>query len=397
VLVIEDDESYSQLLYQVLTRRGYTTVVKNDPHQALNWLRVPGNLPDLVITDLMMPGMTGHEVLRQLRADPLTAKLPVIMLTAKGEITDKVAGYEAGADDYLVKPVHPVDLDLRIKALLARVQGAPRVTATSTATVIVVFSLRGGVGVTSLAVNLAVALTFLWRSRMAVLDLALTNAHCGLLLNLKPRHSIADLVDWKGTAVEPEVLERLLLDHDVGVRLLAAPPDPVIAEKITPAVIDRAWPFLRANHRFLVVDAGSQLSEVAVTALERAHSIVLPVTPELGSLKAFTEVMRVFDQLGYALERVKPVLNLALGQEGLPQKTIESVLGRPLAAVVPYERGFVRAINAGRPLLLNDPKSPASLVIASLAYRLSPAELRAETVSKPSDWLRKVRQVVERK
>ena len=394
--MVDDDEAYANLLMQVLFRRGYNVITKTHPQQALNWLRVPGNKPDLMLLDVMMPGLSGYDVLRQVRSDPLLATLPVIMLTAKGEITDKVAGYEAGADDYLVKPVHPVDLDLRIKALLGRAHAAaPPPSMTGGATIISVFSLRGGVGVTSLAVNLAIALVQLWQARVVLLDLALTNAHCSLFLNLKPKYSLGDVVEWQTAAVEAEIVDRLLVSHDTGVQLLAAPATPVLAEQITSTVLDRVWPQLRARWRFLVVDAGSQLSEVALTCLERAHSIVLPFVPELGSLKATKEALSIFEQLGLPAERLHLVQNSTIAQDGLSPKVISSVLTQPLAAAIPYERGFVRAINLGRPLFVNEPKSAACLAVASLAYRLSPYELKSEKVARPSEWLKRVRQLPE--
>ena len=101
--------------------------------------------------------------------DPTIRHLPVILLTAKGQMDDKVAGFEAGADDYLVKPVNAVELELRIRALLSRAQTqvASRETPAE-AIVLSVFSLRGGVGTTSLAVNIAVALATMWQNQGAV-------------------------------------------------------------------------------------------------------------------------------------------------------------------------------------------------------------------------------------
>lgn len=122
ILVLDDNEMTIQLMRLILSRLGYRVTLKSKPSEALDWLQVPGNLPDLIISDVMMPGMTGQEFLRRVRRDPLTAHVPVIMVTAY-EDKDQIAdSFEAGADDYMIKPIDANHLDLRIRALLARSQ-----------------------------------------------------------------------------------------------------------------------------------------------------------------------------------------------------------------------------------------------------------------------------------
>lgn len=394
ILVIDDNELSARMVAELLSRRNYTVSVKTDPLEALKWLRIPGNVPDLIVSDLMMPGLSGHELVRQVRSDPTLAHLPIILLTAKSQLEDKVAGYEAGADDYLVKPVNPVELELRIKALLARIQSRLPVRATLDATVVVVFSLRGGAGTTSLAVNLGVALASMWNIQVPLIDLALKNGHCALMLNLKPRVTMSAMVDWKEPATDPDMVENLLVVHPSGVKLLPAPVSPVDAELITPTVLDRAWPHLRAHYRFLVVDAGSHLTEVALTALERARAIVLVLTPELAGLKAGVDAQNIFDRLGFDRARIIPVVNWVFAGDGLPQKGMESALGSKIDHVIPYERNaFVKAINSGQPLIGSDPKSKASIAMARLAYKLSAEEMKGVEIARPSPLLTLARQL----
>lgn len=395
ILVVDDNELSARMVAELLDRRGYSTTIKHDPLEALSWLRVPGDLPDLIVLDLMMPGMSGYEFLRQVRADPAMAHLPVIMLTAKGQMDHKVAGFEAGADDYLVKPVNAVELEIRVKSLLARMETVGATGPRPQATVIAVFSLRGGVGTTSIAVNLAGALGALWGLKVPLLDMAFKNGHCGLMLNLKPKHTIADLVEWEDDTVDPEVVENLLVTHKSGISLLPAPESPLDADLITVAVLDQAWPYLRSRYRFMVVDAGSELSEVTLAILERAHVVALVLTPELASLKAATDALRIFERLGLEGSRVFPVINWTFPRDGLPQRSIENALGAKAKEAIPHERtAFVRAINSGRPLITTDPAAEASLAIARLAYRSSAAEMETQEITNPSQLLTMVRQLV---
>jgi DNA-binding response OmpR family regulator len=118
VLVADDDEDILQLVSFRLERAGYKVVTAADGQQALVAARE--HQPDLAVLDVMMPGLNGYEVTRQLRADPATAAIPVILLTARVQEADVSRGFEAGADDYLRKPFSPQELRSRVQAILAR-------------------------------------------------------------------------------------------------------------------------------------------------------------------------------------------------------------------------------------------------------------------------------------
>ena len=118
MLVIDDEKDLIELVRYNLEKEGFDVIAANDGRTGLDIaLR---HKPDLVVLDLMMPGMDGLEVCRRLRADARTSRLPVIMLTAKASETDKIVGLEMGADDYVPKPFSPRELVARVKALLRR-------------------------------------------------------------------------------------------------------------------------------------------------------------------------------------------------------------------------------------------------------------------------------------
>jgi DNA-binding response OmpR family regulator len=120
ILIVEDDRDIAELLQRYLTRAGHVTDALGDGGEALASIR--SRLPDLVILDLMLPGIDGLEVCRALRRAPETRALPIIMLTARTEEADRVAGLELGADDYVTKPFSPSELVARVGALLRRAQ-----------------------------------------------------------------------------------------------------------------------------------------------------------------------------------------------------------------------------------------------------------------------------------
>ena len=118
ILIVDDEVAIRELLKYNLEKEGYKTTSAADGEQALNFMNK--NKYDLVILDLMLPGINGLEVCRKMRQDPSLARIPIIMLTAKGEEIDKVVGLELGADDYVTKPFGVRELIARIKVRLRR-------------------------------------------------------------------------------------------------------------------------------------------------------------------------------------------------------------------------------------------------------------------------------------
>jgi len=118
VLIIEDEKDLAELLAFSLEKEGYAATCIHDGKLGL--ARAVSDLPDLILLDLMLPGLLGTEVCKALRKDQRTAQVPIIMITAKGDEIDRVVGFEVGADDYIVKPFSMREMTLRIKSVMRR-------------------------------------------------------------------------------------------------------------------------------------------------------------------------------------------------------------------------------------------------------------------------------------
>lgn len=118
ILLVEDEPEIREMLSFSLVRAGFDVIETDSAETALE--RLQGPPPKLLIIDWRLPGMSGVDLVRRLRRDPVTAELPLIMLTARGEESDKLAGFDAGIDDYVVKPFSPKELIARVKSLLRR-------------------------------------------------------------------------------------------------------------------------------------------------------------------------------------------------------------------------------------------------------------------------------------
>lgn len=127
ILIVDDDTNISELVSLYLIKEHFETMCVEDGYQALEEFN--NFAPDLILLDLMLPGLDGYEICKEIRK---TSNVPIIMLSAKGEVFDKVLGLELGADDYIIKPFDPKEVIARVKAILRRVSAPVCVSATAT-------------------------------------------------------------------------------------------------------------------------------------------------------------------------------------------------------------------------------------------------------------------------
>jgi DNA-binding response OmpR family regulator len=221
ILIVDDDIETLRLVGLMLQRQGYQITAASSGAQALS--QAAHERPDLVLLDLMMPDMDGYQVTRMLRNDPQTSQTPILMFTAKGQVDDKVAGYDAGVDDYLTKPVHPVELVARIKALMARNRGrVPGAAAAERGYLLGVVAPKGGMGVSSLALNLAISMHRQSRVDLIAAELRPGNGTWGLELGVANPNGLNNLLRMKAGEITLEAVEKELVRTTYGVRLLLA-------------------------------------------------------------------------------------------------------------------------------------------------------------------------------
>ena len=369
VLIVDDSALQRRVVGDTLREAGYQVDVASNGDEGVQL--ATAWQPDAVILDVVMPGMSGYQVCRALRQEKATAHVPVIMLTTKGGIEAKVAGFEAGADDYLIKPVDTTELLVRLKVMLRRTQQADY-AVTRTGQLIGVFSLRGGVGVTSLAVNLAVTLAGLWNTDVPLLDLALTMGQVALMFNTKPKAGIQDLAQREQAELDDAAVESALYRHPTGVHILPAPMHPEDAEMVSSTHVNSILPVVRDHYPHVVADLASDFQEVTLTALDHADRVLLVLAPELASVRAAVAALDTFTSLGYPEGKVKLVLNWTFQRRGLAQKNIEAALHRPMDLVIPFAPDvFITSLNQGVPLVIGHPDSGVTSLIEDFAFQLT--------------------------
>lgn len=399
ILIIEDDPLNQKLHKKVVETAGYRATIAADGLEGLKFANEQDF--DLVISDVMMPNLDGYETCQRLRENPKTAQIPILLLTALDNLESKIKGFEAGADDYLSKPYEPDELIARLNVLLRRraAPAEPRQILDKKGKIIAVFSLRGGVGVSTIAANLAVGLSQLWGKESVLVDLALTAGQASLMLNLPLRNTWTDLARVEPEEIDLEVLSMTLRDHPSGVHVLSAPRRVEESELINANTVSRVIEVLQQSFDYIILDLSHDFSETSLVGLDAADEILVILSPELASVRSSAMALEVFDTLEYPSNKVRLILNWVFERQGLAKTDIEAGLGREINIIIPHAPDqFIRAINYGSPPVLDEPESPLGTIFEDLAFWVSQAGHRKNRPDDPTEaWKRLARRMRKRR
>jgi pilus assembly protein CpaE len=379
ILVVDDSPLATKIMSTLFTREGYEVLTAGSGEEALEHLgRVT---PDLVVTDIMMPGIDGYELCHQIRVRPHLRGIPVLAITTVNELEAKLRGVEVGVDDFVPKNTPTQELLARVEALLTRRGQSDSLPPPSpdaprrTGRVVAFFSLKGGCGRTTLATNSALLLARLSGDTVGLLDLALEQGSAELFLDVIPR---VDLGTLAGDEVAPEALtadevRRLVTMHPGGVALLGAPRYPEDAERVSPDLTTAALAAMTGAFGLVVVDTPCSFNEHVLRVLESADLVVLVATSDLTGAKATSTTLRIFQDLKIPDQRLVVVLNAPNGQSSIDRDGLGRAIRVPVDVVVPYDASFIEAVNAGEPLVLRtEPRpTPAQVALAELADHIA--------------------------
>ncbi|HEU0296659.1 MAG TPA: response regulator [Anaerolineales bacterium] len=391
VLLIDDEQFYFKLIRRSLKESEYEIEYAQSGNEGL--AKIPSFNPEMLIIDLKLPGMDGFEVLERVRRDQKFSHVPVIVITAQDELSEKLKAFELGADDYLVKPFQPEELAARMGILARRGMAAQLgydSKAKTNAAIYTVHSLRGGLGCSSIVVNLGLAFHKLWNKDTLLVDGVLTAGQVALMLDAKPSATWENLVGVEVENIDDAVVGEMMCKHNSGIRYIASPRYPIAADTFSQEVLHQFAGRLKGSNEFILVDASHDFSDMTIHMLSLSSTILLVMAPEMASLRTTVSALEIYDRLGIPLEKVKIVLNNNSSSPAIKQAQLEKVLKRGIDFVLPYEAGEVnRALNFGKPFILNNPDLPICLVLEKMAYALSDDSLKAiPPVAPTATWKR---------
>ncbi len=372
ILIVDDEPAALKVLGMALHREGYEVLGAQSGQEALQ--KAIAEQPDLIILDVMMPDMDGFEACRQIRSTPEIGHIPIILLTALSKVEDKVAGFEAGADDYVSKPVSLKELSARVRVLLSRTRPTAAVAPPPSRAHIVAFTgVKGGVGTTTLALN--VALATLEKGHSTILaELQPQGGSLQAQLGVQFQRSFHTLLEQKPEAIDATMVESCLLSDRTGLQVLVSPSRPSVTDReCTPRHVDKIVQHLAGMADYLFLDLEPAINPSTQVVFSRASRIVLVCEPDPIAFQITKRWQAALEQIGLAGKRVGiVVVNRSNPATGYSRHQMDEMLGSALlGAIAPAPEACFYANSNAVPLLLHKRDLLIETQIRTLARELT--------------------------
>jgi pilus assembly protein CpaE len=352
ILIVDDDVQTLRLVSLMLERQGYRVLSANSAAQALHMAHTEH--PGAIVLDIMMPDMDGYEVTRRLRKDPETANIPILMFTAKTQVEDKVSGYEAGADDYLTKPIHPAELTAHLRALLARSK-ARSVPSRERGYTIGVLAAKGGIGASTLALNLALAFHQKTKTEAIAAELRPGQGAWCIELGNSLSDGLSNLLRTRAADISAVTVEKELARLSYGIRLLMASPrlkdrELARAAEQLEAVVENL-PLLA---KLVVLDIGAPCIPGIEATLNHCNEVILVTEPFPTSVQRARYLIDDLGPRGFGRSKILTIvsINRVRADVVLTLPQMQEMLGQPIAlAIPPAPETALQAANRNIPLI----------------------------------------------
>ena len=317
--------------------------------------------PDIILMDINMPDSDGITA-----SQTITKRVPgaqVIIMSVQSEADYLRRAMLAGARDFLMKPFSGDELVEAVRRVHESRPVVPKAMVPQPSAsmagqikesvregqIITVFSPKGGIGCTTIAVNVAVSMAASGNKTLLV-DGSLQFGDVGIMLNLKSSVSIIDLIE-NVNDLDQDLLSTVFQQHESGLKVLLAPPRPEMAELVVAEDMKTLLETLRQAFDYIVIDTSSSLNGVNLAMLDMADRIVLVTHQNLPSIKNVSRFFDLSEDLEYERDKVVLVVNHASKKLGISVKNIEDTLKWPATAVIPEDIAAYSAADQGKPLV----------------------------------------------
>ncbi len=339
--------------------------------------------PDILLVDSQLENESTMDII-----DDLAIQFPTASVVAILPTNDPLTAQQvmlAGARAFLITPFSQINLISTLRRV-TELEGRRQQTQTympsqlSEATrplrSVTFFSPRGGSGVSSLAVNTAVALAEETGKKVLLFEGKVFFGHLEVMLNLKVQNALSDLIPHASN-LDEGLIRDVIAPHPSGIHVLLAPSNAQVAQGIRAEDIYNIFIGVSRYYDYVVVDGGGPLNEISVTLMDATDRILLVTTPDLAALHDTSRFLQLSRSLGYPSEKILMVLNKAGVEGGVKLKDIEAVLHNQVYHQVANDPANVlRSINRGIPFLVYYPRSSASKSVQQLAQSLAAINIR---------------------
>ncbi len=380
IFVVDDDEQLLRMVGLMLERGGHTATLVSNPIEALDMMREEA--PDLAILDVMMPGMNGLELCQELRMNPGTREIPIIVLTARGPIESRQEAIEIGADTYLNKPVTSIELLSNVEDLIARKSGGALVqdddlvesdttsqSGSAPCQTIALFGFSGGIGRTTLSVNLALELNKQFHGKVCLVDLTTSGGQAAMQLRMQPTESwdnLLSLSDISGLQIGKQVVE-----HESGLRILPAPLMPRSPDIMTISALKKIYSTLITSYQYVIFDLPAVLTPLVKFILSKVTVGLHVVRPEVMAVQTAIRVEKRMLSKGPMPANRYFVLNQSSPDAKLEAATVKRGLNTDIEFQVMYDRNQMKAVHLGKPLALDNESTVLVDGVTEIAQKMS--------------------------
>lgn len=373
ILIVDDEPNLLRMMGYAMHKEGYEIVVAQTGAEALN--KAASLHPDLVILDVMMPDMSGLEVCQHIRANPDLETTPIILLSARTQTDDKIAGLEAGADEYVTKPVALEEMVARVRALLGRAQRMQKTqvpeVAAQAGRVLGVIGAKGGVGTTTVALNIAASLGQQGHDVIAA-EMRGYFGTFAVQLDGTPSETIAGLLAMEPADITPGAIARYLVHTSFGTRMLFAPQEVGQMSDMTPEHAGAIANGLRTMAAYVVLELPSYPTRATAPVIAACNYVVMVVEPEPASLIAGSLKLELLREWGVGASNIGVVaVNRAASATSMSLKQVREQVGCEVIGMIPPMAEACRAAQSnGLPVVLYQPDIIASQNVSDMAGRL---------------------------
>jgi len=372
VLVIDADEANRNFLAQLLQKKNYKVIHAASGEEGIRWLDQIA--PSMVIFDTKLPDLGSMALIERLQHHPAIADIPCVVLSSHSDPEEMQACLQAGCAEYYIKSgMVMMTLVDAIPRLL--VEGRRLHKKREKGSLIVFLSAKGGTGTSSLCANIAMNMAnHLQQSRIVVADLVLPMGSIASLVGVPD--SELNLVTVANEAEDKITQDYLGNNLPVPARwifhLLPGAPDPETSLNLQVGHIPHIVDTLRQAYDYTLVDLGRSLSRISMPIFHDADLIVLILSPDVSTVNHTKKVWHYLREQGTHPSRVFPILNRAVGLEGLTKAEAEKVLELEIRMTMPYMMGnFTLANNQNTPISLKFPTDTATLILKQMAMEMS--------------------------